>query len=402
MSPLREDSQRLLTLNQGIETLYPDIVAVRRHIHANPELSGQEQGTAAFVFDRLTAAKLSPRMCAGNTGVAVTIQNGTGPTIVLRADMDALPLEENTGLEYKSRVPGVMHACGHDMHTAILVGTALLLSRLKQYFQGSVVCLFQPSEEVEPGGALGLISEKAFPASANAVFGLHVSSDHTVGQVGIKPGPECAGVLTFDAVVRGRGGHGAFPDKAIDPVVCVASIIMNLQTLVSRECRPGEPAVCTIGKVTAGTTRNIIADEARFSGTVRTFSRELQQTLKQRIQTIITRTAASFRATADVSFTPSYPAGYNDPALTTRVHSILAKSLGKNNVIQRTSPVMFAEDFAYYQQKTPGVYLHLGVRPKNRKQQPGIHSAMFSPDEQAIKTGMRVWAEVVMGEGRGG
>jgi amidohydrolase len=253
-----------------------------------------------------------------------------------------------------------------------------------------VVFLFQPSEETAPGGAYTMLREGVFPSDADAVFGLHVNPAHPCGVVGFKSGPDYAGVVDFDVVVRGRGAHGAMPERAVDPIVCASAIIMALQTLVSRESPPHEPGVVTVGKIAAGTKHNIIPDEARFCGTIRALSAGNLSRLARRVKQVALLTARSFGARARVSFEDSYPPGYNDPAATARAFSAVASVLGKKKVVWRTVPIMLAEDFAYFQQKAPGVYVHLGVRPPNRKNVPGIHTAGFVPDERAILAGIAV------------
>ncbi|MFW5774837.1 MAG: M20 metallopeptidase family protein [Chitinivibrionales bacterium] len=387
------DNKQLFT---HIESLYEHTVDIRRTIHKNPELSGQEHQTARLIFHELESLGLQAKMYAGNTGVAAKWTNGEGKTLVLRADIDALPVEEVNDLPYCSQNPGVMHACGHDMHTAMLLGAARLLKTLQDQWRGTVVFLFQPSEEVEPGGALRMIKEKAFPSKVDAIFGMHVSADHTTGQVGIKSGDDFSGILVFDACVKGRGGHGATPEETVDPIVCASSMIVALQTLISRESPPFEPAVLTIGKIQAGTKRNVIPDEARFYGTIRTFSETLQKNLETRLKQLLKGVAQSFRAHIELQIEHSYPSGYNDPDLTSRAQVAFAELLGDNQVITRPHPTMYSEDFAYYQRKAPGLYVHLGVRPPNKKNMPGIHSSQFLPDESAIRYGMALHAGMVL------
>jgi amidohydrolase len=375
-----------------IDEAYPEAVRLRRMIHANPELSGEEFETAKLVYDHLLSLGLTPKYYAGKTGVAARIVNGPGKTVVLRADMDALPIEEKNAIAFKSRKKGVMHACGHDMHTACLLTAAGVLLKAKESWKGTIIALFQPSEELAPGGALRMIREKAFPSHVDAVFGLHVSTDHATGQVGLKPGSDYSGVLDFDVCVKGSGGHGATPHKTVDPIVCSCDMIMQLQTLISRESPSYEPAVLTVGSIHAGTRHNIIPDEAIFSGTIRTFSRAHQDFLRHRVAEKAALVGKSFNARGSVSFTKSYPPGHNDENLSNRAARVLAGLLGPKNVILRKNPTMFAEDFAYYQQKAPGLYVHLGVRPPGRKNAFGIHCARFLPDERAMRTGIAVHA----------
>lgn len=385
-----------LRIAAAAEAMYPHAVGIRRRIHANPELSGMERKTARLVYSFLEDRGLRPRLFAQKTGVAASVDNGNGPVVVLRADLDALPLAEKNRVSFKSSVNGVMHACGHDMHAGALCGAVGALMDLRQLWSGRVVALFQPSEEKEPGGAIAMIAQGAFPSNTDYVLGLHVSSDHTTGQVGFKAGSECSGELVFDVVVKGKGGHGSSPHTTIDPIVCAASMIMDLQTLISRECPAVEPAVLTVGSIHAGTKNSIIPDEAHFYGTIRTFSLKLQRLLRRRVAQCLQTAARSFRAGVDVRFQDSYPPGYNNPALATRAAAALAPLLGKRNVIIRPHPTMFSEDFVYYQQRAPGLYMHLGVRPRGVRTMPGIHSATFLPEEKALHTAIMIYCALVI------
>ncbi|MFW5785209.1 MAG: M20 metallopeptidase family protein [Chitinispirillaceae bacterium] len=387
-------------LPELIEKVYPRIVEIRRTIHQNPELSGQEYETAKFVYSTLASWGFRPQYHLKKTAVSLRQVNGRGPTVVLRADMDALPLQEENRVPYASAKKGVMHACGHDMHTAILLGAVKVLGELRDSWKGTLVFLFQPSEEEEPGGAYGLIKSGAFPKDANAVFGLHVSADHKTGTVGVKEGYDYAGVLTFDVTVKGRGGHGATPETSVDPIVCASAMIMQLQTIVSREKPSFEPAVLTVGFIQSGTLRNIIPDTAVFKGTLRTHSEELQNFFQKRIRDALKQTALSYRASADITFEKSYPPGFNNPDLTRRSEEVFRDYFGGGNVVRRSVPSMYAEDFARYQQLVPGLYIYLGVRPPGKKKMEGIHSPRFLPDETAIKTGIAshvLFAGEVMG-----
>ncbi len=369
---------------------YPEAVRLRRAIHARPELSGNEFLTAKLVFEKLSSLGLKPRYHIHKTGVSARITGGSGKTVVLRADMDALPIQERTSVPFASKVPGVMHACGHDMHTACLLATADVLLHLRESWKGEIVLLFQPHEEAVPGGALRLITEKAFPPRADAVFGLHVSTDHEVGKVGIKPGKDYAGVTDFQATIEGRGAHGAMPHQAVDPIVCACAAIMELQTIISRETPPNEPSILTVGAIHAGTKNNIIPDQARFIGTLRALSDGQLSLIERRLREVVAGVAQSFNASAQVSFDKSYPPGFNNEALSERAISVIRGIVGGTSVEIRPDPALIADDFAYFQKKAPGLYLHLGVRSPGKKIQPGIHSARFLPDERALKTGIAV------------
>jgi len=378
----------LKELQPHIDSAFRRCVEIRRDIHRNPELSEREHRTAKLVFDEMQSLGLPPKMHLDGTAVTALIENGKGKRVVLRADMDALPIHEETQVPYASCVPGVMHACGHDMHTAILAGAAKVLADVKEQWHGSVMLMFQPSEEAEPGGAVALVKDKVFPGGADAVFGLHVNPEHPTGTIGLREGFDFASILGFDAVVKGKGGHGGTPEQTIDPVVCAASMIMELQTLVSRECPPFEPAVLSIGTVHAGSIRNVIPSEARFSGTIRTHSIHRMEHLSKRFTDVLRATADAFRAQVDIHFEKTYPPVYNDPPVTQRTRNALVTLLGPDNVINRQFPTMYAEDFAYYQEIIPGLFIHLGVQPPGKRLITGLHTSTFLPDENAIKTGI--------------
>jgi amidohydrolase len=375
-------------INADIDRLYPQIVEIRRHIHQNPELSGQEHKTAKLVFSRLKKLGLNPEYHLEKTAVIAPISNGSGKSVILRADMDALPIDEKTGLAYCSKAKGVMHACGHDMHTAILLGVAQQLNQTKDLWKGTVHCLFQPSEEVEPGGACRLIEAGAVP-EADSIFGLHVNTDHDTGTVGVKHELDFAGITAFDIVVHGKGGHGATPQVTIDPIVCASTLVIQLQTLVSREVSPFEPVTLTIGEFKAGSQRNVIPDQARLHGTIRCHSKELLEKLMQRITGMVSATAQSFRTQAEVIYLKTFPPTNNDPEIAQQFQMVFESIAGECCCEIRHNPSMYAEDFAFYQQKLKGIFIHLGVRPVDGSfNGSGLHSSSFTPDEQAIKTGI--------------
>lgn len=371
-----------------VDSVYEETVQIRRHIHKNPEISGCEQKTASFITSKLSAIGIQSKQYIDKTAVVGTIRNGNGPTIVLRADIDALPIQEVTGLPYSSINEGVMHACGHDMHAACLLGASKVLYKMRPHWSGTAVVLFQPQEEVEPGGAAALIECGAFPAGADAVFGLHVNAEHESGTVGVKKSIDYAGVLAFDVVVKGKGGHGGTPENAIDPILCAANLVLQLQTLISREKSPFFPAVLTVGSFHAGTRRNIIPETASFSGTIRCHLPEYLNLIRQRLTTLVVTSSQSYRCEAVVTFEKPYPPVNNDPCLSDRFILAFSSLAGIGKCIERPLPTMYAEDFAYYQEKVPGVYVHLGVRPKKKKNVPQLHSPHFSPDESAMSTGI--------------
>lgn len=381
---------------KAIKSVHNETLQIRRHIHKFPEVSGCEKQTALLISKKLKETGISSKQYIGKTAVVGTIHNGKGPTVVLRADTDALPVHEDTGLPYSSVKDGVMHACGHDMHAACLLGASKVLYSLRSYWQGTVVLLFQPQEETEPGGASALIECGAFPVNADAVFGLHVDAENETGTVGIKKGIDYAGVLAFDVTITGKGGHGGTPENTIDPILCTSHIIMQLQTLISREKSPFFPAVLTVGSLHAGTRRNIIPETANFSGTIRCHSSEYFTAIKKRLTSLIKAVAQSYRCECAITFEKAYPPVKNDPIMCDRFREAFLTIADNGACIEQALPTMYAEDFSYYQEKVPGVYIHLGVRPKNKKNAYLLHSPHFNPDEEAISTGIAAHVAFVM------
>ncbi len=370
------------------ERVFPWAAKIRREFHKHPELSGQEHQTAAAIKAYLESLDIKAKLYLNKTGVVGTLKNGPEKTVVLRADTDALPLQEENDISFRSVNKGIMHACGHDIHMTSLLGAAKVLSTLKKHWSGTVVFLFQPHEEAEPGGAERMIKAGAFPSNAHAVFGLHVSPQYSTGQIGIKPGDDYSGNLFFDVAVEGKGGHGAEPEKTVDPIVCAAAMILELQSIVSREIPPYEPAVLSIGSIHAGAVRNIIPDKAVFKGTIRAFSDEVLDHFIHRVKDVTSQVAQAHRANVSVSINRVYPAGHNDESLSETMIQSFGKLLGTRKVIRATKPVMVSEDFSYYQRKAPGLFAHLGVRPPKKKIIPGLHNARFLPDEQSLSIGM--------------
>jgi amidohydrolase len=378
------------TLREAAEEIGPGIVADRRDIHAHPELGYQERRTAALVAARLRDLGIEVRDGVGTTGVVGVIRgHSPGRTVLLRADMDALPIQEENEVPYASRTPGVMHACGHDAHTAILLGAARLLAERRAEIAGTVKLVFQPAEE-GGAGALRMIEEGVLDdPPVDAAFGLHVDADRYVGQVALRAGPAMAAADSFTITITGRGGHAASPHRAVDPIVVGAQMITALQTLVSREVSPTEPAVVTVASLSAGTTDNVIPAVATLRGTVRTFSSEVRQQVEARLREIAQGIAAAMRATAEVSYRTGYPVLHNDPAQVELVRAVVGELLGPEAVVER-GPVMGAEDFAFVLQRVPGAYLHLGVRNAAWTVPRPVHTAIFDLDEAALPIGAAV------------
>ena len=383
----------------------------RRHLHQNPELSNREVETAKFVADKLRTFGLEPRMNIARHGVVAVLKGGRpGGVVALRADMDGLPVTEETGLpfasraksEFEGRPVGVMHACGHDTHVAMLLGVAKLLSGMRAEIPGSVKFIFQPAEEnvpreERPAGAEAMIAAGVLKDPAvDAIFGVHVYANLPTGQVSWISGPMMAAADSYEIVVRGRQTHGATPWAGVDPVVVGSQIVLALQTIVSRQVNiTAQPAIVTVGQFEAGVRNNIIPDAARLVGTIRTFDGAMQKDIHERIRRTATQIAAAAGATADVRIDLGYPVTVNNPSLTKQMLGTLRRVAG-NNLAEGTK-ITGAEDFSYFQQQVPGLFLLLGITPPAEVgKAPQNHSPKFFVDESALITGVRTLAHLAV------
>ncbi len=375
-----------------------ETVAWRRHLHQHPELSTKEHQTAAFVAQHLTELGIPFRTGIAGTGIValITGRKVSNRVIALRADMDALPIAEENDVPYKSLNPGVMHACGHDVHTASLLGAAAILQQLRDHFGGTIKLFFQPSEEQYPGGASLMINEGVLANPApEAIFGQHVLPDLDAGLVGFKPGKYMASTDEIYLTVKGRGGHGATPDKNIDPVLIASHIVVALQQIVSRNASPTMPTVISFGKFTANGRTNIIPAEARLEGTVRTFNEEWRAEAHQLIGRIATGTAEAMGGKCEVFIDKGYPFLVNHPVLTHQAQQWAKEFLGADKVVDLEMR-MTAEDFAYYAQKIPGCFYRLGVRNEAQGIVHGLHNSRFDADESSLIAGpgLMAWLAV--------
>lgn len=371
-----------------------DMVALRRHFHEHPELSMQEHQTAAFVAERLRALGVDEvREAIGETGV-VGIIRGAGPkTVLLRADMDALPMQELGESSYRSRNSGVMHACGHDAHTAMLLGATERLLAARADLQGTVVLCFQPGEEGHAGAkrmiADGLLREPR----VDAAFALHCYSAIDVGTIATRPGPLLACSDKFELDVIGMGGHGAIPHTAIDPVVIACYVVTALQTLVSREIAPKDPAVVTIGSIQAGTAQNVIPDMARMKGTVRAFDHAVRMSMKDRIERLAAGITGAMRARSELRYNFSYPPTVNDARAVALVQEVAATIPAITRIDIPADMIMVAEDFSFILDEVPGAMIMLGTRSGASTAFPQ-HSARYDIDERALPIGADLLARV--------
>ena len=387
------------------------VIAWRRDIHAHPELSNRETRTAALVARHLEALGFDEvRTGVAHTGVVGVLKGGKpGPVVALRADMDALPVTEQTGLSfastaratYKGQEVGVMHACGHDAHTAMLMGVADVLAGLRDQIPGTVTFIFQPAEEGPPegedGGARMMVAEGALANPApDAIFGLHVGSREP-GTLHYAKGPMLASADIIRIHVKGKQTHGASPWNGVDPIVTASQIVLALQTIHSRQIDTRKPSVISIGSFHGGVRNNIIPEEVHLVGTMRTHDEQTRAKIKRLIRRTVSHIAQSAGATATVRFDQEIPVAYNEPDLVARMVPTLERVVGAANTIE-TPPVMGYEDFAYFQQEVPGMFVFLGARPPGvpREAAAPNHSPRFTIDEAVLKTGVRTLANLAL------
>ncbi len=377
-----------------------DVKEWRRYIHENPELSNEEIKTAKYVESRLKKFGLNPQGGVAKTGVVAVLQGGLpGPTIAIRADMDALPILEETGLEFSSKNKGVMHACGHDFHTSILLGVAKLLSEMKEDIPGKIKFIFQPAEEAPSGQLVGarlMVDEGVLKnPDVEAIFGLHVGSDLDVGAIGYTSGPFMASSDLFTITIHGKRSHGAYPWKGIDAILVASEVVTSLQTIVSRRIDARKPVVITVGKINGGENFNIIADEVVLEGTVRTLDPDAHEKVPELMKEIIDGITSAHSANYEFSYTRGAPVTVNDPELTAASVPSLENTSGIDSV-HIVTPTMGAEDFAWFANEVPGFYFDIGVRNESEGRIHGVHTALFNPDERALEIGVRAMSNVVI------
>ncbi|RJF36622.1 MULTISPECIES: amidohydrolase [Pseudoalteromonas] len=398
-------------LKSANKSVSEKVIKWRRHLHQNPELSNREFETAKYVAKHLRSLGLEVQTGVAHTGVVAKLKGGKkGPLIALRADMDALPVKEQVDLpfastqttEYKGNTVGVMHACGHDNHVAILMAAAESLVKIKEELAGDILFVFQPAEEGAPdgeeGGAELMLKEGLFKEKPEAVFGLHVTSSLNTGQIGFREGPLMASADKFTITVKGRQTHGSRPWNGVDPIVASSQIIMATQTIASRQVDVTKaPSVVSFGAINGGVRNNIIPDEVEMVGTIRTFDQEMRADIKKRLAKTAEMVAESGGAEAHVHIDHGYPVTVNDVELTKKMTPTLAGVVGKENLI--TTPLITgAEDFSYYALETPGMFFFLGVTPKGQDAvtAPSNHSPHFFADEKALQLGVNAMTQLVV------
>jgi amidohydrolase len=371
-----------------------ETIGIRRHLHQQPELSKQEEQTAAFICETLDRFSIPYKKRIAGFGIVGLIE-GKNPghmCIGLRADMDALPVPEENDVPYASRKPGTMHACGHDVHMSSLLGAAKILNDLKDRFEGTVKLIFQPSEESYPGGAIEMINEGVLEnPDVLVVLGQHVMPTLDAGTVGFNPGPDMASTDEIYLTVKGKGGHAAAPQMVVDPIVIAAHIITALQQIVSRQADPGTPTVLSFGRIIGEGRTNIIPNEVKIDGTVRTYDEAWRKEIHKRIEAIATSMASGMGGSCEVKISHGYPYLHNDEELTAQLQLLAIEYLGRENVIELEKR-MTAEDFAYFAQRVPSCLYRLGVRNEIRGITSFLHSPTFDVDEKSLETGSGLMA----------
>lgn len=384
--------RHVLSVPSDVES---DVIAIRRDLHMHPELGFEEVRTAGIVAERLKRLGYEVRTRIGETGVVGILRSGRkGSTILLRADMDGLPVQEESGVPFASAHPGKMHACGHDGHVAILLGAAQMIAERKDALDGTIVLCFQPAEEGK-GGAKAMIEDGLLDdPNVDRVYGLHLMSQAPTGVIRVRPGPVMASSDSIEISIHGRGGHGAAPHETVDPIVTAAHFITQVQTVVSRMIEPIEPAVVTIGSIHAGTIHNVIPDDARILGTVRAFSAQVREQMHPRIAAVLRGCCEAHGATYDLEYQWRYPVTSNDPQEAAYVRALAASVIGEHRS-QEMSPVMGAEDFSFMLERRPGCFFFLGTQSDERTSMPH-HNARFAIDETALSTGVQMMVALAL------
>jgi amidohydrolase len=395
-------------IDQAVQKAAPEIVEIRHQLHKNPELSNRETQTAALVADYLKKLGMEVRTGIAKTGVVGILKGGKpGPVVAVRADMDALPVTEQTDLPFRStkrdtflgQEIGVAHACGHDIHTSVQLGVAKVLKALQADIPGTVVFVFQPAEEGPPpgeeGGAGLMLKEGVFKdIKPGAIFALHSFPDLQVGQVGYNPGPTMAAVDQFVAKVKGKQSHGAYPHLSIDPIVMASQAVLALQTIRSRNLSPLEPSVITVGIFRGGERFNIIPGEVHLEGTVRTYNEEVRTEVEKRMKEILDGITRAGGGSYELEYKKNAPATVNDKALSQTSAAFLERSVGAGNV-KIVEPSMGGEDFAYFANEIPGFYFRLGVVAPGTTSG-GLHTPTFRADDSAVAVGMKAMSRLLV------
>lgn len=377
-------------MDQFILTLADEIVGIRRQLHANPELSCQEFETSALIQKTLAKYGIPSQLLRGGVGVTALIEGSRpGPTVAYRADIDALPMQERTGLPFASQKDGCAHSCGHDIHTAVLLGTAIVLERFKQEFAGNVRLIFQSGEENGTGALAALDCGVLDEPKVQRIIALHTWPDLPAGTIGLRKGPMMASNAAVSFTITGRGGHAAHPHRAIDPVLIAAHTMVAIQSIVSRNVAPLDSAVITFGQLQAGTAANIIPNDAVAKGTVRTLLPEVDALVEKRIRALVAAQAESFGAVGTVEYVQGLPPVLNDGPTVDVLEAACKASIGEEGVRWLEQPSMGSEDFSYYLEQVPGALVRLGTHNETEHSRRPLHNSELIFDDSCILTGLR-------------
>ncbi len=378
-------------IDSSLREILPDLIQLRRHLHAHPELSGQEYQTAALVAGELRKSGWEVKEGVGRTGVVAEMGRQSGSVVALRVDMDALPIEERTGLDYASCMQGLMHACGHDLHTCIGLGVAKVLAK-NRFITSRVRIIFQPAEEIAQG-ANWMKSEKVLEG-VKAIFGVHVYPDLLVGEIGIRSGTFTAAAAELEIDIIGKGGHGARPHEGIDSIWIAAKVISGLQEAISRRLDALKPVVISFGKISGGNAFNVIAERVKLLGTVRCLDSSLYKKLPAWIESIVKNIASNYGAKAHVKLKSIAPPVLNDPDLTNLLSCCAKNFIDEKKIIYLENPSLGAEDFAFFLQDVPGTMFRLGVN--GGKGCAPLHSGYFSLDERSLELGIKILSQTMV------
>ncbi len=384
----------MMNIRQAAHDISDYIISLRRHFHMYPESSLKEFDTSAKIRQELDKLGIKYKVVC-NTGVVAKIEGkAPGKTVLLRADMDALEVEEKNTHEYVSKNPGKMHACGHDGHTSMLIGAAKLLNETKDSWSGTVVLCFQPAEEIAEGAKM-MIEQGNVLEGVDGAFGIHLWSDVPVGKISVEAGPRMASADFYTLTVKGSSGHGSMPHQTIDPIVAGSAVVMNLQPIVSREMNPLEPVVITVGTFNSGTRFNVIPDKAVLSGTVRCFNKDIWKDIDKKIERVASNTAAAYRAEIELDYQKKTPPTVNAPEASERARASVVKILGEDGVylMEKTSA---AEDFAYYADRVPSCFAFVGIRNDAKEANFPHHHERFQMDEDALEIGTALYVQYAL------
>lgn len=382
-------------IKQLVDESLNEFISIRHHIHSNPELSFKEYETANYISRLLSEWGITHQTGIAGTGIVAIIKgkNPDSKVLALRADMDALPIVEENEVSYKSKNNGVMHACGHDVHTTCLLGTAKILQQTKNSWQGTIKLIFQPGEEKHPGGASLLIKEGVLDnPKPQAIFGLHVYPHLPYGKVGYRAGQYMASADEIYITVKGQGGHAALPHQTIDPIIISSNLLLSLQTIISRSCNPLQPSVLSFGQIHGGNAGNVIPNEVRIEGTLRCMDEAWRAKSHELIKKHTVELCRAMGGDAEVEIPMGYPSLYNNPEVTARVQELAKEAIGEENVVELDLR-MAAEDFSFYTHLVPGCFFRIGTSYQNKFTFP-VHNARFDIYDPSIAIGVRMFCEI--------